>query len=232
MCRFYVNKQPRKFFQDRDLFTGLSDFHKLIISVFKTTFSKSKPKEIIYRDFKKFSEETFNQELSLKLADECANNYSSFENIVLDTLNHHAPVKKKLLGASHAPYFTKTLRKAIMRRSNLLKKYFKTRTPESLKKYRKQKNNCSCLYKKERKIFFNNLKVSNITDNKTFWKNIQAIFSENRNVANKITLVGDNENIISDDKLVSEELNNFFQDATKTLNIIEIHIQRTTQMKF
>ena len=33
--------------------------------------------------------------------------------------------------------------------------------------------------------------------------------------------MGDNENIISDDKLVSEKLNSFFQNATKTLNIIE-----------
>ena len=149
---------------------------------------KSKPKEIIYRDFKKFSEESFNEELSLKLTNECVNDYSSFENIFLDTLNHHAPVKRKLLRANHAPYITKTLRKAIMRRSNLQTEYFKTRTPKSLKKYRKQKNYCSRLYKKERKTFFNNLKVSNITDNKTFWKNIQPIFSENRKVANKITL--------------------------------------------
>ena len=36
----------------------------LVISVFKITFSNS-----IYRDFKKFSEETFSQELSLKLTD-------------------------------------------------------------------------------------------------------------------------------------------------------------------
>ena len=84
-----------------------------------------------------------------------------------------------------------------MRRSNLQTKYFKTRTPESLKKYRKQKNYCGKLYKKECKTFFNNLKVSNSTDNKTFWKNIQHIFSENCKVANQITLVGDNENIIS-----------------------------------
>ena len=33
--------------------------------------------------------------------------------------------------------------------------------------------------------------------------------------------MADNENIISYDKLVSEELNNFFQNATKTFNIIE-----------
>ena len=137
---------------------------------------KSKPKEIIYRDFKKFSEESFNEELSLKLTNECVNDCSSFENIFLDTLNHQAPVKKKLLRANHAPYITKTLRNVIMRRSNLQTKYFKTRTPESLQKYRKQKNYFSRLYKKERKTFFKNLKVSNITDNKTFWKNIQPIF--------------------------------------------------------
>ena len=44
--------------------TGLSDFHKLFLSVFKTAFPKSKPKEITYRNFKKFSEETINQELT------------------------------------------------------------------------------------------------------------------------------------------------------------------------
>ena len=221
---FILTNSPRSFFQTETLFIGLTNFHKLVISVFETTFLKSKPKEIIYRDFKKFIEESFNEELSLKLTNECVKNYSSFENIFLDTLNHHAPVKKKLLRANHAPYITKTLRKAIMRRSNLQTKYFKTRTPESLKKYRKQKNYCRRLYKKEHKTFFSNLKVSNITDNKTFWKNIQPIFSENRQVANKITLVGDNENIIFDDKLVSEELNNFFPNATKTLNIIFIYL--------
>ena len=105
----------------------------------------------------------------------------------LDNLNHHEPVKKKLLRANHAPYVTKTLRKAITGRSNLQTEYFKTRTPESLKKYRRQKNYCSRLYKEECKTFFNNLKVSNITDN------IQPIFSENCKVTNKIRLVGDNE---------------------------------------
>ena len=34
-------------------FTGLSDFHKLVLTVLKTTFSKNKPKELFYRDYKK-----------------------------------------------------------------------------------------------------------------------------------------------------------------------------------
>ena len=35
--------------------TGLSDFHKLTVAVLKSYFKKRKPKELIYRDFKTFS---------------------------------------------------------------------------------------------------------------------------------------------------------------------------------
>ena len=51
-----------------------------------------------------------------------------------------------------------------------------------------------------------------ITDNKAFWKNIQSHFSEKRKLTNKITLEDGKKNILSDDTLVSEELNNFFSE--------------------
>ena len=34
-------------------FTGLSDCHKLVLTVLKTTFPKNKPKELFYRNYKK-----------------------------------------------------------------------------------------------------------------------------------------------------------------------------------
>ena len=51
-------------------------------------------------------------------------------------LNRHTPLKKKMLRANHSSYMSKTLRKAIMRRSYLEKKYFKkkTKTDQSLGK--------------------------------------------------------------------------------------------------
>ena len=55
--------------------------------------------------------------------------------------------------------------------------------------------------------------VNTIKDNKAIWQNIQLLFSEKRKFANKITLEDSEEN---DDTLVSKELNNFFQNATKT----------------
>ena len=45
----------------------------------------------------------------------------------------------KLLRANHDPYMTMTLRKAIMKRSELKSKYVKNKTCENFKSYKKQK---------------------------------------------------------------------------------------------
>ena len=58
-----------------------------MLPVFKTIFSKSKPKEIIYRNFKKFNEKDFNQEFCGKLSTKLIDRYSSFENAFIDVLN-------------------------------------------------------------------------------------------------------------------------------------------------
>ena len=150
----------KRFFKTDTIFTSLLDFHKLVLSVFKTTFTKSKPKEIVRRNYRKFNENNFNQDLHDQHSSEQPKDYASFEKIFLSILEH-APLKKKLLRANHAPYITKALRKAIMRRSYLEKLYFKKRTPSSLKKYKKQKNYCKKLYKKERKAYFNKINPNN-----------------------------------------------------------------------
>ena len=90
-----------------------------------------------------------------------------------------------------------------------------------MKKYIKHKNFWNRSYKKERKKYFDTSDVNKITDNKAFWKNIQPLFSENRKFENKIILEDSEENILSDDTLVSEELNNIFQNATEILNLNE-----------
>ena len=131
-----MTNSPRSFFITETYFTRQSDSHKLVISVFKTTFSKTRSKEIIYRDFKNFDQEIFSQEVHSSLSSERAHEYTytSFEDNFLEVLNKHVPLKKKVLRASHAPYVTKALRKAIMKMPCLEKLYFKKKKTESLKK--------------------------------------------------------------------------------------------------
>ena len=84
--------------------------------------------------------------------------------LFIEVLNKHAPLRKKLLRTNHAPYITKTLRKAIMRRSQLETKYLKSKTQTDLELYKNHKNFCSKLYKRERRKYFDSLDMKNVLD--------------------------------------------------------------------
>ena len=213
----FLTNFPSSFQNTCTLTTGLSYFHKMVITVTKMTFHKNPPKEIYYRDYKKFDQDLFREELAEKLYG-CDSCYDTFEEIFINVLNKHAPLKKKFLGANHAPYMTKTLRKAIMRRSQLQTKYFKNKSQNDYRAFKKQRNFCSKLYKKERKNYYNSLDIKNITDNKQFWKTIKPFLSEKIKATSKIKLKDQDKIIFNDDK-VAEEFSTFFENAVKSLNI-------------
>ena len=93
----------------------------------KTTFPKAKPKVLFYRDEKNFVEEDFELELNFWLQKRKVVDYDTFHKIFIDVLNKHAPCKQKIFRANHKPYMTKILRKAIMKRSALENKYYKSK---------------------------------------------------------------------------------------------------------
>ena len=66
-----LTNSPRSFFSTETYFTGLSDCHKLVLSVFKTKFSKTGPKEMMCRDYKNFDQDILSSETVLE--------YNSFE---------------------------------------------------------------------------------------------------------------------------------------------------------
>ena len=111
--------------------SGLSDCHKLVSSVLK--------RQITYRDYEKFDSLKFNNELKNVLTIENIDNCIKFDGKFLEVLDKHAPLKRKLLTANHASYVSKGLRKAIIRRSYLEKVYFKNRTENSLRAFKKLK---------------------------------------------------------------------------------------------
>ena len=56
---------------------------------------------------------------------------------------------------------------------------------------------------------------------KHFGKLFNLFFFRKRKITNKIALVDEDETAISDVQLISEELNQFFKNTTKALNIRE-----------
>ena len=54
-----LTNYPRSFQNSSVIETGQSYFHKMTVTVTKLTFQKFKPKVTLYKNFKKFSSDTF-----------------------------------------------------------------------------------------------------------------------------------------------------------------------------
>ena len=79
------------------------------MTVLKTSIPKGNPRQITYRDYKKFDSLKFNNELKNVLTIENIDNCTKFDEKFLEVLDKHAPLKKKLLRANHASYVFKAL---------------------------------------------------------------------------------------------------------------------------
>ena len=77
----------------------------------------------------------------------------AIKQIFIDVLDKLAPVKHKYVRANQAPFMNKTLNKSVMDRSRLKNKYLKNNTQENWLAYKKQRNSCVSLFRKEKKVF-------------------------------------------------------------------------------
>ena len=113
--------------------TGLSDFHKMTITVLKTHFVKQEPKIITYRDYKSFDQPNFRTELNRELSKFNFHDMVNFKRIFLQLLNKHAPEKKKYVRGNNKEFVNKELRKAIMLRSKLRNNFLKGEGNKNMK---------------------------------------------------------------------------------------------------
>ena len=120
--------------------------------------------------------------------------------------------------ANEVPYMTKTLRKAIADRSRLENRYYKYKSGENLRAYKKQNNFCSRLYKRERKKYYTNLDIRKMTDSKKFWKTVKPFFPDKGTSKHDIILIEGKE-IIQEDAEVAKILVDFFSNAVESLDL-------------
>ena len=77
--------------------SGLSDCHKLVLTVLKTSIPKGNPRKINHRDYKKFDSLKFNNELKNVHTIENIENCTKFDEKFLKVLVKHAPLKNKAI---------------------------------------------------------------------------------------------------------------------------------------
>ena len=89
----FLTNRPRTFQCTATVETGISDFHKLVVTVLKTFYKKQRPKIIHYRNYKNFENGNFRQDLKKELLKFDVTNapLSKFNDTVLSVLDKHAP---------------------------------------------------------------------------------------------------------------------------------------------
>ena len=65
----FITNSSGSFQNTTTVVNSLSDAHKMIVTVCKNYFQKSKPKEIVYRNYKNFDINTFKKHLEVKTSD-------------------------------------------------------------------------------------------------------------------------------------------------------------------
>ena len=71
---------------------GLSDCHKMEITVIKMSFKTHFLIERLYKDYKHFDQNKFKNNLNEKLS-EGISNYESFQTTFIEVLNKHVPLR-------------------------------------------------------------------------------------------------------------------------------------------
>ena len=95
MCRFISYKSSAVL---SAVETGISDFHKMVVTVLKVFYKKQKPKIIKYRKYSNFNNDMFQEDLNNELLNVHLNNaeLSEYTETFMFLLDKHASKNKKI----------------------------------------------------------------------------------------------------------------------------------------
>ena len=65
-----------------------------------------------------------------------------------------------------------------MRKNRLRNTFIDSKTDVDRVAYNKQRNYCVSLIRKEKKAYYSNLNIRDVTDNKTFWRKVKPLFQK------------------------------------------------------
>ena len=156
----------------------------------------------------------------LSMQDPSNMDFKNFKDTDSDSLNKDILLKRKYLRANHSNFITKELSKAIKQKSKLRNLYLKVRLDENRIRYRKQRNICVSLLRKARRKHYKNVSIADVTDNKKFWKRVKPLFGNKIKGNPNIALLESND-LISDEKSLTEIANNYFVISNLVINILD-----------
>ena len=125
-----------------------------------------------------FGSQTFESVISKKIEENTSMDFEAFKRTIVDTLDKYSPLKKKYLRVIDSNFVAKEISLAIRNRSRLRNQLLKNRSVQTRKKYNNQGNICVGLVKKTKRKYYKDLRLSDVNDNKKFWKTVKSLFGD------------------------------------------------------
>ena len=104
-------------------------------------------------------------------------NLEKLTKVCINTLNNHAPSKKKYTRDNHLPFMNKELSKAILNRKRLRNVYLRKRSDENRKRYSKQRNYGVSLLRRTKRKYCSSLDKTGVT-HKRYFGELSSHFSQ------------------------------------------------------
>ena len=215
-----LTNKPKSFYKSHSFVTGLSDCHKLIVSILRTS-SNTSTQICNLQNQKNFYESNILCDLDSRLIQgelhkNCEDPYTKMFEIFSEVLNYHAHLKQKSVRGNHAPFMTRELSKAIMIKSKVKNSYVKWPSQENFVAYKKAKSKCNSLTRKAKRNFIKETTKSGMMSNRTFWKTVKPFLTNKGYVTNDCINIEKEGDIVRDEKVLVELFNE------NCINIAEI----------
>ena len=209
-----ITNVPKRIKNVKCLEIGLSDFHDMVFFSTKQHVPKRSNKYITYRSYKNFNVETYKDDLQqipfhvAEIFDDIDDMYFFQQNLLLEVMDKHAPLKQRMIKHNNVPYMNGELRKAINVKNMLKRKYDRCSTTANRELYRKQRNITVRLRKKSLNVYMQ--QNCNVNKNsQQFWKTVKPLISDKYCKHDNITLMEHND-VINEPGEVSNVLNEYF----------------------
>ena len=145
------------------------------------------------------------------------NMYESFSDNFKAIVNKHAPLKERIVRGTNASFMTKELRKAVMNRSRLKKKYQDLPFRENLKNWKKQKNKCNKLCRKPKKDHFKNITKSNLNSSNKFWQFVKPFLTNKEVFGTDFSSIKKDNQFIDNEIELVEMINSHYINIAKNM---------------
>ena len=210
-----LTNRPRRFLKSKNFEIGLSDCHKLVVSILSDSFKKLPRKSITYRDQKYFNQDHFLRDLDSRLLQgelyrNCNEPYKKLPKIFNDILNHHTPLNQKQVRVNHAPLMTKDLNKAIINKSKAKEKKFNWPSKEHFISYKRTRKKSNSLTKKAKTDFFKEAIKDGIMTSKKFWHTVKPFLTNDGCISNDFIGIENEGNLLCNEQELVELFNEHY----------------------